>query len=538
MHIHSALLFHFAQVPIKSENIKLFMTQPIPDTTINPKSLEVKTAQATGNFLLIILIVFLAIGFIVALFKEPLAAWMRTAGESQKQEESKQASQQEFAVSLNISDVRTEDYFRAIIQGTVYLKIDTTKNVTLLKSTDGIITNERVISFFKDTFESAIREAASSKGLDEIYKNRVQFSTQVKGILDGIIQGSFLMIKYVVIGNVDESNNYDPDNYFDAQALQKRMETIQLAILATRRVELANEKLIETEELEFQKQHLQNNKTLETEKITVEFEIEKYKNSKDNELEQEIETSAINMMKTIEEYKASVEEAIQTAKRKIEKGEINTRIDIEQHRAIEEEKVVIANKALQIIQKQAEQEIEQAEITATITTIQAETTKLEEERLRDIKLETNTTDIEMKQVERENEKTKSIKDNRLENEVAIIQQLAGAEEKRYKAVPISDLDSLIKLIREELLAKGQDAQLTIIKQIVESLAPKENALGNSNVYTFSNSDAEDINKLMFSTSGMHLINSFLNSKLGQQWQNNLTNDNGASENLVEMTNVE
>ncbi len=97
------------------------------------------------------------------------------------------------------------------------------------------------------------------------------------------------------------------------------------------------------------------------------------------------------------------------------------------------------------------------------------------------------------------------------SEAEIIKTLAEAEEIRYKAVPVTDVDRMVKLIRDELIGKGKLPEIT---EVAKALAPQPGVLGNSSIYTFANGNGEEINKLMLSTSGMQLIHSLLDGKLG------------------------
>jgi len=100
----------------------------------------------------------------------------------------------------------------------------------------------------------------------------------------------------------------------------------------------------------------------------------------------------------------------------------------------------------------------------------------------------------------------------VENEAKTIERLAEAEGKRYHLIPATDADRTAQMIRE--LAPKLIENLPQVVEIAKALAPQAGILGDSNIYNFPNGNGEEINKLMLSTSGMLLIQSLLNGKLG------------------------
>ena len=308
-----------------------------------------------------------------------------------------------------------------------------------------------------------------------------------------------------------------------------------------REKELDIEEEIETQELNFQKNHLKNNNILEKQKIDCELDIEKHRSSQENQLEQDIEKAELDTTKAIETHRSEVEREIQKTQDKetatiqlakiqedakvaeankefqIKQGKDRANIEAEIQKAqvqetaaiqlakIEEDtKVANANKGFQSLQAQLQQQLEKEEIQAVIETIDKEKEKLTKEKERAEALEAITTAIEEARVQR------------VASEAQIIKTLAEAEEIRYKAVPINDVDRMVKLIRDELI--GQDKLEDIVK-VAQALAPQPGVLGNSSIYTFANGNGEDINKLMRSTSGMQLIHS-LSTMLDQKLADN------------------
>ncbi len=550
------LLLSLTQNPIYTSTISVPKTEPIIVAQSRQQSFQVNQEQVGGDTssILITIIVLLVLILVGVLFKKPLISFLFSllrllSGQSQE----------EFSVPIKISNVRTKDYFRAEIEGIVYVHIEDEIKATSLESEEGVITNHNIVnSIFKDMFYAAMRQAASAKNLLEIHTDRETFANDVKRILEPIVKSSCLSVESVVIGSVDESNTYNPDNYFDVQGIKNRTKTVQEAILETRTAELEQkpqirekeleiehkirehelrvEQEIEKKELIFQKAHLTNNQELQTKKINCEVEIEEYRNSKENELEQKIEKTELDTTQSIETHRAKVEREIQKSQNKeataiqLTKIEEDIKVANEtkkfqilqaQHRAnIEaeiqksqnkeataiqltkiEEDIKVANetKKFQILQAQLQQELEEKEIQAVIDTIEKEKEKLTKEKERAEALEAITTAIEEARVQR------------VASEAEIIKTLAEAEEIRYKAVPVTDVDRMVKLIRDELIGKGKLPEIT---EVAKALAPQPGVLGNSSIYTFANGNGEEINKLMLSTSGMQLIHSLLDGKLG------------------------
>ncbi len=506
------LLLSLTQNPINTSTISVPKTEPTIVAQSRQQSFQVNQEQVGGDTssILITIIVLLVLILVGVLFKKPLISFLFSllrllSGQSQE----------EFSVPIKISNVRTKDYFRAEIEGIVYVHIEDEIKATSLESEEGVITNHNIVnSIFKDMFYAAMRQAASAKNLLEIHTDRETFANDVKRILEPIVKSSCLSVESVVIGSVDESNTYNPDNYFDVQGIKNRTKTVQEAILETRTAELEQkpqirekeleiehkirehelrvEEEIEKKELIFQKAHLTNNQELQTKKINCEVEIEEYRNSKENELEQKIEKTELDTTQSIETHRAKVE-------REIQKSQNKEATAIQLAKIEEDIKVANETKKFQILQAQLQQELEEKEIQAVIDTIEKEKEKLTKEKERAEALEAITTAIEEARVQR------------VASEAEIIKTLAEAEEIRYKAVPVTDVDRMVKLIRDELIGKGKLPEIT---EVAKALAPQPGVLGNSSIYTFANGNGEEINKLMLSTSGMQLIHSLLDGKLG------------------------
>ena len=562
------LLLSLTQTPINTWSISLPKTQPIIVAQSKPQSFQVKQGQLGGDInSILIIIVSVLVGMLLGmLLKKPAASLYYTLLRLLPRQ-----PQEEFAVPINISNVRTKDYFRAEIQGIVYVGIENKKKATSLQSQEGKITDDSVAMVLKDRVDAGMRQVASEMDLKDIHENRKDFCEKVKDFLDNIVKSLGLRLgdNDVVIAAIDESNTYNPDNYFDVQGIKNRTKTVQEAILETRTAELEIkpkirekeleiehkirehelrvEEEIEKKELTFQKAHLTNNQELETKKINCEVEIEEYRSSKENQLEQKIEKAELDTTKEIETYRAEIDRQIQKSQDQetaiiqlakiaedtkvaeankifqiqqgkdrvsiegeIQKSQDQEATTIQLAKIAEDTKVANANKTLQSLRAQLQQQLEEEEIQAVIDTLEKEQEKLTKEKERAEALEAITTAIEEARVQR------------VASEAQIIKTLAEAEEIRYKAVPTTDADRMVKLIRDELIGKGKLPEIT---EVAKALAPQPGVLGNSSIYTFANGNGEEINKLMRSTSGMQLIHSLLDGKLGTLLEQRLADGN-------------
>ncbi len=235
------------KLEIEQQNKKIQQVQQTIDE--QRKELEQIKNQSEKNlnqvpvvvYFIIIIVVIISTGFIVLTYmlskdKEKLMNIFNLKSVKESVEESVEASIEEsveeffkefFVIPVNLSNVRTKDYFRAEIQAIIHIKIQDWNKASVLKSEKGIITDETVTYFVKDRFDAAIRQTVSTTELESIHKDRQAFSEEVTYIIGNNIHSLGLIINGVFITSIEESQNYNPDDYFDAQAIQVRTEKIQ-----------------------------------------------------------------------------------------------------------------------------------------------------------------------------------------------------------------------------------------------------------------------------------------------------------------------
>jgi uncharacterized membrane protein YqiK len=453
---------------------------------------------------------------------------------------------QEFAVDIEVSNIRTQDYLRANVQATIYVNIADQKEDKQNAQKFLVEVEEEGISAIvveksvKKRAETALRGNASQYTLDELHKNREEVGTKAEKELGNCLKPLGLSVRGLFIGEIEENANYTSNNYFDAKAVAARTKVIQPAILATRTEELNTEKAIRKQELdteeEIRKQELEKGRDIrlkeleigmelenkevtqqeqsllnlttldkvEKGKIDHELSIEKYQNQKEKELQEAIETSELALSKKIESDELNKQKELEFLKNK-------TEIEIQLNKIFNHAQLIEKNKEFQLKEIIAHQAIETGEIDANILIIGKEKERLETEIKRAEAEEAVTTAIEEAQAQRQKNQAKIAAES-VENEAKTIERLAEAEGKRYHLIPATDADRTAQMIRE--LAPELMKNLPHVVEIAKALAPQAGILGNSNIYTFPNGNGEDINKLMLSTSAMSLIQSLLNGKLG------------------------
>jgi len=298
---------------------------------------------------------------------------------------------QEFAVDIEVSNIRTQDYLRANVQATIYVfiadtKEDNQKAQKFLVEEDSIST-VAVEKAVKKRAETALRGSASKHTLDYLHTNRTEVGKEATTILGNCLNPLGLTVRDLVIGEIEESANYTADNYFDAKAVEARTKVIQPAILATRTEELKTEEAIrkqeldteetirkqelekgrdirlkeleigielENQELTHQETSLKNLETLERvekAKIDHELKIETYQNDKEKELQEALEISELALKKKLEIAELNDKKELESLKHK-------TEIEIQLNKLLQDTDLIEKNKTFRLKQATVNQEIE------------------------------------------------------------------------------------------------------------------------------------------------------------------------------------
>ncbi|MDJ0558975.1 MAG: SPFH domain-containing protein, partial [Microcystis sp. M53599_WE4] len=288
---------------------------------------------------------------------------------------------QEFAVDIEVSNIRTQDYLRANVQATIYVYIadtkeDNQKAQKFLVEEDSIST-VAVEKAVKKRAETALRGSASKHTLDYLHTNRTEVGKEATTILGNCLNPLGLTVRDLVIGEIEESANYTADNYFDAKAVEARTKVIQPAILATRTEELKTEEAIrkqeldteetirkqelekgrdirlkeleigielENQELTHQETSLKNLETLERvekAKIDHELKIETYQNDKEKELQEALEISELALKKKLEIAELNDKKELESLKNK-------TEIEIQLNKLLQDTDLIEKNKTFRL----------------------------------------------------------------------------------------------------------------------------------------------------------------------------------------------
>ncbi|MGB6299090.1 MAG: SPFH domain-containing protein, partial [Rivularia sp. (in: cyanobacteria)] len=263
-------------------------------------------------------------------------------------------------ISINVERtgklaVRTQDYLRANMRVTFYVCISASEEDVQIAaariSRQGRISSEDIKEALETRADDAIRAAAKKKTLAEIDSDKLGFAEEVLNLTQQDLKKVGLTLNNIAISEIEESDTYDTNNFFDAQGVRLRTETIQRSIQQKREVELTTQVAIEQKELDAQKLSLQISQEKET-----------------AELEQKLKVEALTAQREREIQEAKDKEAAATLRSKIlqdksvEEEEIRKKVSVQQSQIEADIALEARNKQLKIAQTEQKQEAEVAEI--------------------------------------------------------------------------------------------------------------------------------------------------------------------------------
>ncbi|MDJ1170159.1 SPFH domain-containing protein [Roseofilum sp. BLCC_M154] len=476
--------------------------------------------------------------------------------------------------------VRTQDYLRANMRVTFYVCVSANQQdvltVAARLSKEGIISATDIKEALEKRADDAIRAAAKKKSLAEIDSDKLGFADEVLNLIQQDLKKIGLTLNNIAISEIEESDTYDENNFFDAQGVRLRTETIQKSIQQKREVELKTKVLIEQRELDAEKQSLRIKKEKEEANLDQKLEVEsmtaqrerEIQESKDQELAK-IERNKLLQTKAVEEEKILQQLSVQQSqidanialeernkqlkiaqalqKQESEVAEINRQKMVESSQlkakieiaaAERESKIAQQEAAIAIVEKekqrlaadaeraQAEaavitaQEIEQAERAQRLSAIEAEK-EAQKQRIS----EQNVVEIDVFRRRRQAE----IARQAAELEAESIRTLAEAN--RDRALAEAEGEKALIEARNALSDAKLSAQLISeiwptlaphVPEIVKALTPQPGILGDTRIYSFPGANGNngsngmgDLNKLLMSTSGLSLVNALMEEgKLG------------------------
>lgn len=472
--------------------------------------------------------------------------------------------------------VRTQDYLRADMRVTFFVCINAVdediRTATERLSQSGRITTDDIKNAIEKRADDAIRAAAKSKRLAEIDSDKLGFAQEVLNLIEPDLKKVGLTLNNIAISEIEEGDTYDTNNFFDAQGVKLRTETIQRSIEQQREVELTTRISIEQKELDAQKQSLEITRDQESAQLQQRLEIESLRSQREREIQEtkdreaaQAERNKILQEKSVEEEKIqrrqseeqkqieadiSLEEsrkrlrvAQALQKQESEMAEINRQKTIEASQLISKVEIAEAEQQSRIAQQataiaiarkeqerfaaEAERATAESAVQTAIAIEEAERQKrlsalaAEKEAQRQRIGEENVVEIEAFRRRRQAEISRQAADLEAESIRTLAdanrdKALAEAEGKRAiieAENALSDANRTAELIRE--LWPDLVVQLP---EMVRSLTPQPGILGDARIYAFPGMGSEngrgasgigEINKLMLSTSGLALLESLL-----------------------------
>ncbi|MGF1460379.1 MAG: flotillin family protein [Leptolyngbyaceae cyanobacterium] len=476
--------------------------------------------------------------------------------------------------------VRTQDYLRADMRVTFYVCINASEDDVLTAaarlSRDGQITPEDIKNALEKRADDGIRAAAKTKTLAEIDSDKLGFAQEVLNLIEPDLKKVGLTLNNLAISEIEESDTYDTNNFFDAQGVRLRTETIQRSIQQKREVELATRVEIEQKELDAEKRSLDISRDQEDAKLAQTLELESLKAEREREIQEKRDREAATAQRTKILQEQSVEEEEIQRQLSVRQKQIDADIELEerqktlkiaQARQREESDVAEVNrqKAVDSAQYLALVDIAEAEKDSKVAQQEAAIAITERERARFI------AEAERAQAEAAVATATSVEQAEREQRLAVIAAEREAEERRIADQNVVEIDVFRKRRQAEIArqtaeleaeairtlaqaeldkalaqARGQQANIEArnaisnanltadviaqiwpelsdrLPEVLRALAPQPGVIGDARIYAFpganggeAGSNPGDINKLLLSTSGLALINSLLeDGKLG------------------------
>ncbi|MEA5418458.1 flotillin family protein [Spirulina sp. CCNP1310] len=448
--------------------------------------------------------------------------------------------------------VRTQDYLRASMRVTFYVCINAVdQDVSMAAarlSKQGKIAEPDIKEALEKRADDAIRAAAKRKSLAEIDSDKLGFADEVLNLIQQDLKKVGLTLNNIAISEIEESDTYDENNFFDAQGVRLRTETIQRSIQQKREVELTTQVLIEEQERDAEKKTLAIVQAKEEAKLNQAQELEALRLTKNQELEALKAQKAREIQEAQDQELAKIERNKILQNQEVESARLRAQIEVAE--ADQESKIAQQQAAIAIVNKERERLATEAEkATAESAVVTAKAVE-EAERARRLSLIQAEQSAQEKQIADQNVVEIDVFRRRRQAEIA--RQAAEleaesirtlAEANRFKE--LAEAEGKRALIEADNALNQANITANVIQklfpliadqlpELARALAPQPGILGDAKIYAFpgggNGSTMGEINQLMFSTSGLALINSLLEEgKLGEliaQVKGLLQNDAG------------
>ena len=479
--------------------------------------------------------------------------------------------------------VRTADYLHARIEATLYVAVKKTEDAVITAArrlTDPkrqLIDEDSIKQALETRADDAIRTASKSKMLKEIDSDKQGFQDQVYNILRPDIEKLGLELMSVALAEIHEDPTYDEGNFFDAQGVKLRTETIQQAIEDKTKVELGAKLRIEDEKRKAALQELTIVREKEEAQLNQKRDIEKMKAQKERESEEakakeqatlqqnklmfqkEVEQAEILKQQSIQEAQKNAEieitqkdQALELVKQQAELAIQET--EIQKNRTVKEAQkesqiaVTQKEKELELVQKLAAIEVAQHEQQLNTARQAAERTKEQIETARALEIAEREKQKTLIAAQQRADADKITKETSAEAEAQVRQidassKLAAAQEEAQAKLIIAEA------IREEKFAiaagelewvktQNDKASITVYAELIEklgpdlveqlpqimaALTPEAGVLGETKVYSFAGGNAGgEIAKTLAGANGLSVLSTLLEENSLANMVNSLT----------------
>ncbi len=395
--------------------------------------------------------------------------------------------------------LRTKDYLKAVFNGSLQVRVnpdqESIRNAAMLLGTgkkgekEIIVGEEQMKQRVNDILEGHLRDAASQASLGELQGSVETVTNNLKSKIEPDLARYGLQLLNIAITNIDELNQYNPDNYLDIQAVVTRESIVQHnkkeleKVQEETKTEIAQMKLLETQkqlaaERELKQKQLEN--TLQVERMTAEnarevLEVKETERAKQELLkvnkEQEIEEGSIISQQQLREKHIQQQQAIQELEiaKEIAINQKNQELrerENQQQQAIQESEI-----AKEIVINQKNQELQEREI-------QQQQAIQESEIAKNIAINQKNQELQ----EREIQQQQAIQESEIAKKIAISQknqELAKAEKaliESKKAVALAETDKQTVIQTAEEERQKELAQIKAQQQKETALIAKQGEL--------------------------------------------------------------
>jgi uncharacterized membrane protein YqiK len=360
--------------------------------------------------------------------------------------------------------VRTQDYLRADMRVTFFVCINAIdediKTATERLSQNSQITTEDIKNAIEKRADDAIRAAAKSKKLADIDSDKLGFAQEVLNLIEPDLKKVGLTLNNIAISEIEESDTYDTNNFFDAQGVKLRTETIQKSIKQKEEVELITER--ERREIALATQVAIDQKKLAARKQSLDIEKEK----ESAELAQQLEVETLKAQQAREIQEAKDKEAANQERNKIlqakavEEEEIRKKLAVKQSQITADIALEEQQKKLKVAQALQQREAELAEIERQKTTesnrLTAQVAVEEQQKKLKVAQALQQREAEMAEIERQ----KTTDSGRLTAQVEIAEAERLSEIAKQEAAIAIAAKEQERLIAEAERAKAESAVMT------------------------------------------------------------------------------